>query len=125
MKKITTESGAVYLLNDDGQIKRENPSYEKRGDGEWQTLTYASVPKVGERMVIRMESLSRYGQDDLGTEPEDVSPTTTRVTTPVKSIEDDFLIPTREEQYENHVKWCEANDREPYDWDEFFEGGHD
>lgn len=87
MQRITTESGAAYLLDlEQRRVKRENPGHVKRGDGEWQPLLDARPfpPEVGARLVIAMESLSRYGADDQGT--ENGGPTT-RVTTPVATIE--------------------------------------
>lgn len=81
---IDTESGARYEF-DGGRVRRVNPDHNKRGDGEWQVLVsrFPETPVVGSPMVLVMESLSRYGEDDYGTSPEFVGDTTTRTTTPV------------------------------------------
>lgn len=86
--RVTTESGAVYEFAD-GKVRRVNESHEKRGDGEWQKLVNINAPiETGKRMVLTLESLSRYGSDDEGTAPEDASPFTTRTTTRVRSIDE-------------------------------------
>lgn len=85
MKTITTESGATYRIDGD-RVQRTSANYEKRGDGEWQTLMIDPVITVGEPMVLVMESLVHYGRDDYMTQPEDASPFTTRRTTPVVSV---------------------------------------
>ncbi len=84
---IDTESGARYEF-DGGRVRRVNPDHNKRGDGEWQVLVsrFPETPVVGSPMVLVMESLSRYGEDDYGTSPEFVGDTTTRTTTPVVRI---------------------------------------
>ena len=89
MKRITTESRAVYLLDlEQRRIKRQNPNHTKRGDGEWQPLLNIQPfpPKVGDRLVIAMESLAHYGADDYGN--RDGVDMTARLTTPVVSIEE-------------------------------------
>lgn len=87
--RVTTESGAVYEFAD-GKVRRVNESHEKRGDGDWQKLLRLNPTpiRVGMRMTLTMESLSRYGSDDHGTAPEDASPVTTRTTTRVRSIDE-------------------------------------
>lgn len=95
MKTIRTTSGAVYELDGDFcgapgefRVRRVNPSHEKRGDGEWQNVVAPPLIQEGRSMVLAMESLARYGGDDIGTRLDDVSQVTTRVTTPVVSIEE-------------------------------------
>lgn len=93
MLQVTTESGAKYEFeNRDGQefVRRVNPDYEKRGDGDWQVLLdlFPEIPTVGQSLVIVMESLARYGQDDHGTPPELVSNVTTRRTTPIIEVKE-------------------------------------
>ena len=92
MLRVKTESGAIYRIGKKFQrdyVIRENPNHEKRGDGEYQVLISVSPnpPEIGKRMTLVMESLVRYGIDDVGTSPEDASPTTTRTTTAVRSID--------------------------------------
>lgn len=84
MRTIHTESGAVYEF-EGTQMRRVNHRAEKRGDGEWQSLV-AELPNydtTGERLILSIESLARYGQDDHETPTDLVSPVTTRITTPV------------------------------------------
>jgi hypothetical protein len=89
MKKITTASGATYLVDlEEHLIRRVNPAHEKRGDGEWQPLINYREPVIGREWYVVMESLIRYGQDDYGTPPEEATEYTTRRTTPIVSIED-------------------------------------
>jgi hypothetical protein len=87
---VHTESGAIYEFRNN-KARRVNPSHNKRGDGEWQTLItrFPKTPVVGSPMVLVLASLTRYGPDDIGTDPGEASPVTTRRTTPVISIEGD------------------------------------
>ena len=89
--KVHTTSGAVYEIEEvepgDVRVRRVNDGHVKRGDGEWQRLV--GLPVViedGEPMVLVMESLARYGTDDLSPRFSRVGPVTTRVTTPVTSV---------------------------------------
>lgn len=85
---VTTDSGARYEFRP-GQVRRLNPSHEKRGDGEWQNLRtmFPKMPALGHPMVLVMDSLAAFGQDDYGTPAELASDVTTRRTTPVRLIE--------------------------------------
>ena len=87
-EKLEGYSMQPELLIDGGRVRRVNPDHNKRGDGEWQVLVsrFPETPVVGSPMVLVMESLSRYGEDDYGTSPEFVGDTTTRTTTPVVRI---------------------------------------
>lgn len=86
---VTTESGSQYEIEAD-RVRRINPAHTKRGDGDWQPLVsmFPKVPKVGYPMVLVVESLTRYGGDDLGTPPELADEVTTRRTTSVTAIEE-------------------------------------
>lgn len=86
---VTTESGARYEFRP-GEVRRLNPSAEKRGDGEWQRLRtmFPNTPTVGAPMVLVIDSLAGYGTDDYGTPTDEASDTTTRHTTRVVSIEE-------------------------------------
>ena len=89
-KRVVTESGAVYLLrpaDKPTRIKRENPDAAKRADGEWLALYNHPEVEVGHVMVLLIEQLSPRGADDHGNVGS-TAPHTTRITTPVVSIED-------------------------------------
>lgn len=88
---IRTESGATYERDGD-RIRRlegasENP---KRRDGHWLRLhrMLPREPKIGAPMVLVLESLAAHGPDDHGTTTPDPD-YTTRMTTPVASIQED------------------------------------
>ena len=84
---FTTISGSKYEIKD-GLVRRVNPGYTKRADGEWVRLINTPIVEIGEPVLLTMDSLSEYGADDYGTPPEDSSPYTTRVTSLVSSIEE-------------------------------------
>ena len=82
--KFTTYSGSTYEISD-GKIRRLNPDYEKRADGEWATLFNDPDIEVGSPAVLALESLAKRGPDDVGT-PEWLKDNfTTRVTSIVIS----------------------------------------
>lgn len=61
-----TWSGSTYEINH-SMIRRLNPDYEKRGDGNWYTLYNRPEIWVGQPVYLMMESLSHLGADDHGT----------------------------------------------------------
>ena len=82
--KFTTYSGSTYEISD-GKVRRLNPDYEKRADGDWVTLF--NDPDI-EVAVLVLESLAKRGPDDVGT-PEWLKYNfTTRVTSIVISKEE-------------------------------------
>jgi len=56
MKRITTESGAQYLIDGD-RVMRTNPSAPMRGDGTWLTLYRPLKPMVGVPMMMLLLGL--------------------------------------------------------------------
>jgi len=91
MRYFRTTSGAEYEIRDGDEpgelfVRRNSFDYEKRGDGDWQRLVAPPLIQKGRPVVLVMESLARYGGDDHGTRLDDVSPVTTRRTTPVVEI---------------------------------------
>ena len=83
---VTTKSGAIYEFKGD-QVRRVNPSHERRADGEWVKLIQVIPrrPEVGQGMVLVLESLAGFGPDDTGTNIP--SNFTTRSTTAIVDIE--------------------------------------
>lgn len=80
-----TESGSSYEINE-GYIRRLNMAREKRGDGKWFRLVQLPDLFFDTPVIIVMESLSIFGEDDHGnTESSDI---TVRTTTPVVNIID-------------------------------------
>ena len=79
-----TYSGSTYEINH-GKIRRLNPVYEKRGDGNWYTLYNRPEIEVGQSAYLMMESLSHLGADDYGQEGGDAM--TTRITSEVVGID--------------------------------------
>lgn len=79
-----TYTGSTYEINH-GKIRRLNPDYEKRGDGNWYTLYNRPEIEVGRPAYLMMESLSHLGADDDGTEGGDAM--TTRITSEVVGID--------------------------------------
>lgn len=93
LKKVQTASGAVYLVDTAiGKIMRQGDDV-KRGDGTWLTLHNVPSIEVGHIMVLQVQSLAHLGPDDYGN-VNSPSPITTRVSTPVVSIEDVQIIRT-------------------------------
>lgn len=78
-----TYSGSTYEINH-GKIRRLNPDYEKRGDGNWYTLYNRPEIAVGHPAYLMMESLSHLGADDYGAEGGVL---TTRTTSEVVGID--------------------------------------
>lgn len=98
--KFSTYSGSEYEIvpgyldpgsgiESPAMVRRVNPSYEKRADGEWTRLVNNPIIEVGQPVILTMTSLSEYGSDDYGTPEEDASPYTTRITSTVTEIEND------------------------------------
>lgn len=58
-----TWSNSRYEINH-GKIRRLNPDYGKRGDGNWYTLYNRPEIEVGQSAYLMMESLSHLGPDD-------------------------------------------------------------
>lgn len=83
--KFSTYSGSEYEIQD-GMVRRLNSNYGKRADGEWIWLIEEPVVKVGESAILRMKSLSSYGEDDLWTPREHTTAITTRITSTVTEI---------------------------------------
>lgn len=77
-----TYTGSTYEINH-GKIRRLNPEYEKRGDGNWYTLYNRPEIEVGQSAYLLMESLSHLGADDYGQEGGAL---TTRTTSEVVGI---------------------------------------
>lgn len=78
-----TYTGSRYEINH-GKIRRLNPDYEKRGDGNWYTLYNRPEIQVGQSAYLVMESLSHLGADDYGQEGGAL---TTRTTSEVVGID--------------------------------------
>lgn len=78
-----TYTGSRYEINR-GKIRRLNPDYEKRGDGNWYTLYNCPEIEVGQSAYLMMESLSHLGADDYGQEGGSL---TTRTTSEVVGID--------------------------------------
>lgn len=83
--KFKTVSGSHYEIVAD-RIRRLNPMTEKRGDGEWIKLVRVPYVAVGERVVLTLVSLSKYGADDYGTPISQDSPETVRITSTVVEV---------------------------------------
>lgn len=60
-----TYTGSTYEVNH-GKVRRLNPDYEKRGDGDWYTLYNRPEIEVGRSAYLILESLSPLGPDDYG-----------------------------------------------------------
>lgn len=90
-RRIVTESGAVYIVSEDGKrITRKNENDPKRGDESEQALV-VGLPQEnveGQRLMLFMKSLAHLGPDDLGTDPDKATNVTTRNTTIV--VEDSW-----------------------------------
>lgn len=78
-----TYTGSTYEINH-GKIRRLNPDYEKRGDGNWYTLYNRPEIEVGRSTYLVMESLSHLGADDYGVSGGAL---TTRTTSEVVGID--------------------------------------
>lgn len=88
MIKVSTSSGAEYLFDTEAKrFRRVNPSHVKRGDEEWLSYFYVSSIEVGHAVIIVLESLAKYGPDDTGVQNLETGDTT-RITTPITSIEE-------------------------------------
>ena len=61
--RFTTESGSTYEING-SMVRRVNPGYEKRADGEWKELLNEPEIVLGGHVLLVMESLADYGPDD-------------------------------------------------------------
>lgn len=82
-----TYTGSTYEINH-GKIRRLNPDYEKRGDGNWYTLYNWPEIEVGHPAYLVMESLSHLGPDDYGLSTIDRDAVlTTRTTSEVVGID--------------------------------------
>ena len=80
---FSTYTGSTYKINH-GKIRRLNPDYGKRGDGNWYTLYNRPEIEVGQSACLMMESLSHLGADDYGQEGGAL---TTRTTSEVVGID--------------------------------------
>lgn len=78
-----TYTGSTYEINH-GKVRRLNPDYEKRGDGNWYTLYNRPEIEVGQSAYLMMESLADFGVDDYGAEGGAL---TTRTTSEVVGID--------------------------------------
>jgi len=95
--RFRTESGSTYEIRDgldEDQktvtvVRRLNPEYTKRADGEWKILLNDPHVEKGFRAVLVMESLSGYGADDHGQEGGGPTVRTTSIVTEV--WEDEIL----------------------------------
>lgn len=82
-----TWSNSRYEINH-GKIRRLNPDYEKRGDGNWYILYNRPEIEVGQSTYLMMESLSHLGADDYGLSTVDRDAAlTTRTTSEVVGID--------------------------------------
>lgn len=82
--RFKTETGSTYEIRGD-EIRRLNPDYTKRADGEWVRLLNSPKVEVGYRVLLELEPLHEYGEDDSGVDSQGVVPdvtirTTSRVT---------------------------------------------
>lgn len=84
--KFQTVSGAIYQIEGD-HIRRVNPNYRKRADGEWVRLWEQPQVELGLPVCILMDSLSDHGPDDYGNHLSGEG-VTQRRTTPVERIWD-------------------------------------
>lgn len=82
--RFTTLSGSTYEISGD-RVRRVNPGYEKRADGDWVQLINIPTVTVGAAAVLVLDSLGPYGPDDHGS----IGPAeaTTRVTSIVQTVE--------------------------------------
>lgn len=86
--RVETESGAVYLFDESGRVRRAGSSEtDMRRDGDWLKLLKEPKYEVGLPMFLILEPLG------LGV-------ATTRSTTPVVSIEE-LAVPTTP-RFSNH-----------------------
>lgn len=86
--RFKTTTGSEYEIKAD-RIRRLNPSAEKRGDGEWLSLIRNPYVAVGEKVVIALKSLAKYGADDYGTPFPKAPPVTMRITSAVTEVIND------------------------------------
>lgn len=88
--KFKTKTGSEYeIVNHPAgdMIRRINASHGKRADGEWVRLYAHSPINVGWGVMLVMQSLTEYGNDDTGFDEEDETPEqTTRVTSAVDEV---------------------------------------
>ena len=80
---FNTYTGSTDEINH-GKVRRLNPDYEKRGDGNWYILYNRPEIEVGQPAFLMMESLSHLGSDDYGQEGGAL---TTRTTSEVVRID--------------------------------------
>lgn len=83
--EFKTESGSEYVIND-GMVRRVNSKRGKRADGEWVRLINDPVIEVGARAVLVVESLRRFGPDDLKTGDELAADYSTRITSEIVEV---------------------------------------
>jgi hypothetical protein len=60
MLKVTTESGSIYEIDNEGLKVRRVPGDEEIGlrrDGEWLDLTERAYPKVGFGMIMHINAI--------------------------------------------------------------------
>lgn len=58
MRKITTETGSTYIIDQDNQrVKRENPNSALRKDDKWLQYTNISDITVGKGITFILEPL--------------------------------------------------------------------
>jgi hypothetical protein len=87
--KFRTESGSVYELGIVGGVecvRRLNPNYTKRADGEWVRVHNRSEVMVGAAVWLMVESLAHLGSDDTGNDTVEGANVTHRLTTPVEEV---------------------------------------
>ena len=85
MRRLTTQSGSVYELNEPGtKIRRVEGSHDLRADGEWVRLLepLPSEDLTGLRLFLVLEPLSDFGPDSWDQELSGATHTT-RTTSPV------------------------------------------
>ena len=76
MRVLKTESGSTYEIDGD-RIRRVNPYAGKRADGDWVHLLtpLLDVSYVGFPVLLKLESLSKHGEDDYGRRNDGTEPT--------------------------------------------------
>lgn len=87
--RFKTSSGSTYEITEiDGleYVRRLNPDYSKRADGDWTRLRHRSEVTVGCSVLLVMDSLATLGPDDMGTPQGNASNVTQRITTEVEEV---------------------------------------
>lgn len=87
--KFRTESGSVYEIAElDGleYVRRLNPDYTKRADGDWVRLHLRSEITAGCSVLLVLDSLAGLGPDDNGNPQDNGSDVTQRITSPVEEV---------------------------------------